>query len=263
MQKIKEKLFGITVAASLAIIFVPMILTGQQNQKLSLTHTTPKQPNIQSPVGRAQLAEWQDTLNKAEPARLTEKQAALTASSEVVAKSPPLEQAVKNATQPEKVARIETQTQKATKTQSVKAIKQNAPERKAALAVSSATTTAGGLAIAKAPTKQDSAEPFPGMAPEQALFLSNSFQPVTEMSPTAIQAHEAQIVQLATFGNSKNASQLLTTLQKDGYTAYTKVAPNNMTVVYVRPSMDNQQTAMQLSEELKGRYQLKGRVIAQ
>jgi DedD protein len=46
MQKLKERLFGMTVVVSLSVIFVPMLLTGNDEHKLNLAQTIPQTPDV-------------------------------------------------------------------------------------------------------------------------------------------------------------------------------------------------------------------------
>lgn len=59
MQKLKERLFGITVVVSLSVIFVPMLLTGNDETKLTLAQSIPEQPDASfSNLAHIQLAHY-------------------------------------------------------------------------------------------------------------------------------------------------------------------------------------------------------------
>lgn len=224
MQKIKERLFGITVLVSLAIIFVPMLISGNNDQKLNLTQNTPNQPNLNyGPKAHAQLAHYQTSIDENLPSHRHDNDYDKAQSAQ---KHP---------------------TAKATSQKPVKQTAEKASRQKIATKTDVSTEQA---APEKAPVSK---EPIATVIKEPLIQRSG------QAAATQV-IEQSKIVQLATFGNPKNASNLITKLTKDGYTAYSQSTHNNLTVVYVSPT-EAQSSATHLTSELYDKYNLKGRVV--
>lgn len=224
MQKIKERLFGITVLVSLAIIFVPMLISGNNDQKLNLTQNTPNQPNLNyAPKAHAQLAHYQTSIDENLPSHRHDS--------------------------------IHDSRQSAQKHTTAKATSQKPAKQTAEQA-----TRQKMAKITDATAKQTAAEKAPvSKQPIAKTIKQPLIQPAQQTAATQ-EIEQSKIVQLATFGNPKNASNLITKLTKDGYTAYSQSTHNNLTVVYVSPT-ETQSSATQLTSELYDKYNLKGRVV--
>lgn len=224
MQKIKERLFGITVLVSLAIIFVPMLISGNNDQKLNLTQNTPNQPNLNyAPKAHAQLAHYQTSIDENLPSHRHDSDYGTA-------------QSVQKQT-----------TKKATSQKSAKQTAEKATQEKIATMTDAATPKA---VSEKAPVSK---EPIAKVIKEPLIQGSGQ-------TATTQDIQQSKIVQLATFGNPNNASSLITKLTKDGYTAYSQSTHNNLTVVYVSPT-EAQSSVNHLTAELYDKYNLKGRVV--
>ncbi len=242
MQKVKERLFGITVVVSLSVIFVPMLLTGNDDNRLNLAQSIPATPDAQpSKLAYAQHAHY-----------LTTDSGAVT-DHDLYSQAPEAQDYNPNSLSSDKKTTLSDQIS------SVKAKVTSKP-------LVAETTNSINVA------KKVKAKVINTASASNALNFSNERnQQNQRVQSTAVQqVHESWVVRLATFGNPQNAENLAVRLKQDGYNAYTQASKRvdkNYTYVLVGVgvdvnSNDKKQPLQKLSNDLQAKYNLRGMVVA-
>lgn len=245
MQKVKERLFGITVVVSLSVIFVPMLLTGNDDNRLNLAQSIPPSPGAQSAkLAYAQHAHYLTTDSGA------------VIDHDLYYQAPEAQDYNPNSLSSDKKT-----TAPSDQISSVRAKVTSKP-------LVAETTNSINVA------KKVKAKVMNTASASNALSFSNEpNQQNQRVQPTAVQqVHESWVVRLATFGNPQNAKNLAVRLKQDGYNAYTQASKRidkNYTYVLVGTDTsvidresNKKQTVQKLSNDLQAKYNLRGMVVA-
>tara|TARA_R110002110_G_scaffold166602_2_gene367260 strand:- start:6422 stop:7162 length:741 start_codon:yes stop_codon:yes gene_type:complete len=240
MQKLKERLFGITVVVSLSVIFVPMLVTGNDN-KLNLAQAIPQTPDVlPTNLAYGQHAHYfaGSTATHNEHDAYSEYDPEQDLHAEYFSND---EQAL--------TPKVTAKNNKVTSNSTVKTAKKLNSKPFAAAAEHAKPSMLDNISSVKPTTAVQ----------EQASITKEAIeQGVTE-------AHQKWVVRLATFGNPKNAERLAVKLKQDGYAAYTqasKRSDKDYTFVLVGANTEKQ-AVKKLNADLQFKYNLKGLVVEQ